>query len=477
MTARRTFSAQDKIGILRLHLLQKRPISEICARHMLNPTIFYRWKTQLFKHGAAAFETTHHDMARRGHDAPLRKPARQPEEQVVHAWMLKLMQGKIHRADFRDFSSESFDAEYLPQLLKSAIDGPLRYRSRAVCVLSFLKGIPLITISRFLLKPRSTIYNWVRTFQTSGCGPLFCPTRREPNKHADRTYVDAVFATLHAPPESHGVNRTTWRQKDIQAVLRKKSLTISRACIGRIVKDAGYRYRKAKRVLTSTDPDYHAKLEAITSILSHLGPNEKFFSIDEFGPFAVRAQGGKALVKRGHIRTVPQYQKSKGSLIITGALELSTNQMTHFYSKKKDTQEMIRLLDLLVRTYASQGTIYLSWDAGFWHMSKALYERVDEINQSGRGTPHVRLVPLPASAQFLNVIESVFSGMARAILHNSDYTSVEECMRAIDLHFAERNQYFRENPRRAGGKIWGRERVAAEFRESNNCKDPRYQSR
>lgn len=34
--------------------------------------------------------------------------------------------------------------------------------------------------------------------------------------------------------------------------------------------------------------------------------------------------------------------------------------------------------------------------------------------------------PLPKRAQFLNVIESVFSGMARAVIQNSDYASVDE---------------------------------------------------
>ena len=42
------------------------------------------------------------------------------------------------------------------------------------------------------------------------------------------------------------------------------------------------------------------------------------------------------------------------------------------------------------------------------------------------GTARVELAPLPASAQFLDVIESVFSGLARAIIHNSDYSSVSE---------------------------------------------------
>jgi hypothetical protein len=86
----------------------------------------------------------------------------------------------------------------------------------------------------------------------------------------------------------------------------------------------------------------------------------------------------------------------------------------------------------------------------------------------------VVLMPLPSGAQFLNVIESVFSGMARAILHNSNYGSVDECKAAIDMYFATRNQTFLEYPRRAGKKIWGKERVEAVFREENNCKDPRW---
>jgi hypothetical protein len=37
------------------------------------------------------------------------------------------------------------------------------------------------------------------------------------------------------------------------------------------------------------------------------------------------------------------------------------------------------------------------------------------------GGPTVETAPLPSGAQFLNVIESVFSGLARSIIHNSDY--------------------------------------------------------
>ena len=223
---------------------------------------------------------------------------------------------------------------------------------------------------------------------------------------------------------------------------------------------------------------YREKLENIKTILSKLASNEKFFSVDEYGPFAIKIQGGRSLVKRDEIKTYPQWQKSKGSLICTAALELSTNQVTHFYSDKKNTGEMIKLLEVLINKYKGEKKIFFSWDAASWHASKELYERIKQINNKDyrkqNGTPLVELAPLPASAQFLNVIESVFSGMARAIIHNSNYDSVNECKSSIDLHFKERNEYFDKNPKKAGNKIWGKELAVPVFDETKIFKDPKW---
>lgn len=115
---------------------------------------------------------------------------------------------------------------------------------------------------------------------------------------------------------------------------------------------------------------------------------------------------------------------------------------------------MIKLLDLLFKQCAEESTPYFSWNAGSWRASKKLNEHVAELNEMSHSRivqgPQVKLAPLPVSAQFLNVIEPVFTGMAHAILHNSDYCSVEACMRAINLYIAERNTHFVDNPRRAG---------------------------
>jgi transposase len=53
---RRKFSPEEKVRLLRLHLVEKVPVSDICDQHGLNPNVFYRWQQQFFENGSAAFE-------------------------------------------------------------------------------------------------------------------------------------------------------------------------------------------------------------------------------------------------------------------------------------------------------------------------------------------------------------------------------------------------------------------------------------
>ena len=52
---RKKFSPEEKVRLLRLHLIEKEPVSDICDRNGLNPNVFYRWQKQFFENGAAAF--------------------------------------------------------------------------------------------------------------------------------------------------------------------------------------------------------------------------------------------------------------------------------------------------------------------------------------------------------------------------------------------------------------------------------------
>lgn len=124
---------------------------------------------------------------------------------------------------------------------------------------------------------------------------------------------------------------------------------------------------------------------------------------------------------------------------------------------------MIKLIDLLLAQYPDDETLYLCWDAVSWHNSNILKTYLKDH-------PKIRLAPLPASTQFLNVIESVFAGLAKAVIHNSDYQNAEACKTAITEHFLKRNADFKANPKRAGRKIWGKEIVKARFSETHHTR-------
>ncbi len=54
--SKRHFTAQQKVQILREHLIDKVPVSQLCQKHQIQPTLFYNWQKTFFENGTAAFE-------------------------------------------------------------------------------------------------------------------------------------------------------------------------------------------------------------------------------------------------------------------------------------------------------------------------------------------------------------------------------------------------------------------------------------
>ena len=54
---RKHYTAEEKVAILRRHLLEQEAVSKLCDEMGLQPTVFYRWQKEFFENGAAAFQT------------------------------------------------------------------------------------------------------------------------------------------------------------------------------------------------------------------------------------------------------------------------------------------------------------------------------------------------------------------------------------------------------------------------------------
>ena len=56
MSKRQYLSPEQKVAIVRRHLLEGVPVSDLCDEFSIHPTQYYTWQKQLFEQGAAVFE-------------------------------------------------------------------------------------------------------------------------------------------------------------------------------------------------------------------------------------------------------------------------------------------------------------------------------------------------------------------------------------------------------------------------------------
>ena len=56
---RKHYTPEEKVAILRRHLLENEPISKLCDELGLQPTVFYRWQKEFFENGALPSSRNH----------------------------------------------------------------------------------------------------------------------------------------------------------------------------------------------------------------------------------------------------------------------------------------------------------------------------------------------------------------------------------------------------------------------------------
>jgi transposase-like protein len=53
---RHNYTAEEKVQILKKHLVEGMAVSDLCDQYQLQPTVFYAWQKQFFENAAAVFK-------------------------------------------------------------------------------------------------------------------------------------------------------------------------------------------------------------------------------------------------------------------------------------------------------------------------------------------------------------------------------------------------------------------------------------
>lgn len=196
------------------------------------------------------------------------KPDRREQaRQAAFEWMRRVLQKEVNSDALR---WEIGDIPDFAAVLDRLYDGRLSDRNRSMAVLANGRGLSRSTVCGFLGINKHTYRKYLRTFENGGHAGLFARQTKSTRKYDNEAVKQAVFGLLHEPHSNYGINRTTWIMRDLARVLREKGQPACPDVIRKITKAAGYKWRKAKVVLTSNDPTYMEKLARIRSILSNL---------------------------------------------------------------------------------------------------------------------------------------------------------------------------------------------------------------
>lgn len=272
---RRSHTAHFKAQVVVAGMTKQLSINQLCKRNGISVSLYYIWKQRFISAGTIGLERQNSHVSK---PVPSRNTVELQDTELARLEAIFLNSCKA----LMTFSRQTSEEE---KLLVLKLVGSAKTSKRAA-----LKRIGI---------PRSTYYRWVNTLRKTGTlqscvrkSDYCCITKRDDIKKM-------VFQVMHAPPSDFGFNRTTWKLDELQEAIAKSGIQVGRHSIRRIVKDAGYRWLKAREVLTSNDPEYRQKLLDIKKILENLQEREGFFSIDEYGPFSVKKRRGKKLIPPG----------------------------------------------------------------------------------------------------------------------------------------------------------------------------------
>ena len=84
MSKRKHLTPEQKVAIVRRHLLEQVPVSDLCDEYGIHATQYYAWQKQLFEQGSVAFERK-------------TNKANEKRQQTAQAKKIEQLEEKLHK--------------------------------------------------------------------------------------------------------------------------------------------------------------------------------------------------------------------------------------------------------------------------------------------------------------------------------------------------------------------------------------------
>lgn len=339
------------------------------------------------------------------------------------------------------------------QQIADSRKAPLREVQRANILLRYSEGMPITAIKKMVHISRPTVYKWIDKALALGIEEGLKDKFHRPKEPVITEEAKAWVINLACTkPTEHGYAAEVWTRSALANHARKYGPETGHDClrkaakatIQRILDAHPIRPHKMTYYLEKRDPEFDRKMEDILCVYKEVNlqngteevPSTITVSVDEKpGVQAIKNIAPDIMPEPGkHSRVMRDYEyKRLGTLSILAALDLHNGHVIAQVHDRHRSCEFISLLKEIDAHYPTEATIRIILDNHSAHISKETMKYL--ASRPGRFV----YVHTPTHGSWLNLVETLFSKMARTFLKHIRVNSKQELKRRILLGIEEIN--------------------------------------
>jgi transposase len=342
------------------------------------------------------------------------------------------------------------------QRIANSRKAPLRQVQRANILLRYSEDIPIIDIEKMIHVSRPTIYKWIEKSLAMGIEEGLKDKYHRPKEPVITEEAKAwVINLAYQKPTEYGYAAEMWTRSALADHARKYASEAGHDCLAkagkatiqRILDEHPLRPHKMAYYQERRDPEFEEKMAEVLCIYKEINlqneagktgdtPSVITVSVDEKpGVQAIQNIAPDIMPEPGkQSRMMRDYEyKRLGTLSILATLDLHDGHVIAQVHDKHRSSEFISLLKEMDAYYPTESSIRIILDNHSAHISK------ETMKYLASRPERFLYVHTPKHGSWLNLIETLFSKMARTFLKHIRVNSKQELKERILLGIKEIN--------------------------------------
>jgi transposase len=312
-------------------------------------------------------------------------------------------------------------------------DGRLRVRYLIIC--NLLHGRSVSETAAVVSVDRRTVYRVAERFREMGEAGLL--DRREDNGETklEERYLAWLYKVVKSSPEDHGWRRPTWtREMLVETLVRKTGIRVHVSTMSRALKMIGARRGRPRPTVRCPWPERakNRRISQIRRLRAGLPRGHVLVYEDEVDIHLNPKIGLDWMVSGQQKEVVTPGQNVK--CYLAGALDAATGRLVWVEGYRKDSLLFVRLMEKLLRVYASARVIHVVLDNYRIHTSRITHRALADLG--GRIVLHF----LPPYCPDENKIERLWQNLHANVTRNHRCRNMVGLMDRVRRYLHRRNR-------------------------------------